>query len=158
MGGWINGWVDGWMGRGMDGWMDDEGEVFAVAFRQYLSVRNLVFYLESLLSLYLREVYSFILISNNLYLPFRKPHLQSTSVDLSLDFITFLLQANSMAHWPTAMSFPNVWVTKQSITSQIVSSKQFSYKSPKHIRQIQGELWPFKSLSIQSLSSGVRSR
>ena len=30
--------MDGWMGRGMD----DEGEVFAVAFRQYLSVHNLV--------------------------------------------------------------------------------------------------------------------
>ena len=86
------------MGRGMDGWMGDEEEVFGISFRKYLSVHNLVLYLESLLSFCLREVYSFILILNSLYLPFRKPHLQSTSIDLSLDFITFLLQANSMSH------------------------------------------------------------
>lgn len=94
----MDGQVDGRMGRGMGGWMGDEGEVFAVSFRKYLSVHSLVLYLESLLSFSLREVYSFILISNSFYLPFRKPHLQSTSIDLSLDFITFLLQANNMSH------------------------------------------------------------
>ena len=86
------------MGRGMDEWMGDEEEVFGVSFRKYLSVHTLVLYLESLLSFCLRKVYSFILILNSLYLPFRKPPLQSTSIDLSLDFITFLLQANSMSH------------------------------------------------------------
>lgn len=46
----MDGQMDGRMGRGMGGWMGDEGEVFAVSFGKYLSVHNLVLYLESLLS------------------------------------------------------------------------------------------------------------
>lgn len=53
----------------------------------------------------LREAHSFILISN-LYLSFRKPHLQSTRVDLGLDFIAFLLQVKPQTTLTYSDIFP----------------------------------------------------
>ena len=62
-------WMDGWMDGRMDGWLDDR-KLFAISFRNQLSVHILVLCLQSLPSFPLREVHSFILISN-LYLSFR---------------------------------------------------------------------------------------
>lgn len=77
-----DGWIDGWMMKGLP-------------FGNSL-VHGLVLCLQGLPSFPLREAHSFILILN-LNLSFREPHLQSTKIDLSIDFIAFLLQGKPQA-------------------------------------------------------------
>lgn len=139
----------------MNGWMDEGVELLATPLGSS-PVRSPVPRLQSLSHVPLRGTQSFILISN-LCSSFRKPHLQSTRVDLRLDFITFLLQGKPQATQTYSDMFPLIGVTKSRTTSQVVSTEQFGDEPPKYLRQVRGEFGAFRSNPIRSFSSCVRS-